>query len=191
MKDTTEEGKDRSERVSLNKNGPRMRRAGWLAVSILTPLVAGSALLALSLASGAGENVPFQGSDSGSFVINSEACSEGLQIVVSGAGTATHLGKYVYSSTECFNPSNGAVTDGVFELAAASGDAVTGTFSGHAVPTQQPNIVTFQHSAQISGGTGRFASGDGELVFMGEADLATGEYSQTISGRISSPGSAE
>lgn len=88
---------------------------------------------------------------------------------------------------ECLLPATGAVTGGTFTLTAANGDALFGTYAGQAAPTGDPTVIAFDDPGVITGGTGRFAGASGTLTQHGVADLASGEYTATLSGDVSSP----
>jgi hypothetical protein len=104
---------------------------------------------------------------------------------VSGTGHTTELGNYSGLYRECFDPATGAVTGGTFTLTAANGDKVFGTFTGQALPTDNPNVITYEDPGSITGGTGRFARAGGSMTTSGSANLATGEYTGTITGNVS------
>jgi hypothetical protein len=146
------------------------------------------AALVTPMPSLAGAQVPYSGSDSGGFTAPA-SCATGIQIVITGSGHATHLGSYAYTSTECFNPVTGTFS-GSPTLTAANGDTLAGTYSGHVFPTADPNVIGYEEVLVVTGGTGRFAGASGEFQVSGVANLATGDYSQTMSGTVSSPGSA-
>ena len=65
-----------------------------------------------------------------------------------------------------------------------------GTYSGQAFPTGDPNVLTYEDPGVVTGGTGRFADASGSVTQSGVANLATGEYEGTLTGSVSSPGSA-
>jgi hypothetical protein len=88
------------------------------------------------------------------------------------------------------NLSSGAF-GGTFTLTAANGDEVRGTYDGQVSGTSDPDLAAYHEDADITGGTGRFASANGTLEIDGLANLATGEYSQTLSGHITSPAAAK
>jgi len=64
-----------------------------------------------------------------------------------------------------------------------------GHYSGQLFPTDDPNVITYEEELAITGGTGRFAEADEELRIRGTANLATGEYNQTLAGTVSRTGS--
>jgi hypothetical protein len=58
-------------------------------------------------------------------------------------------------------------------------------------PTDDPDVITYEEDLVITGGTGRFAGANDQLHVSGVANLATGEYSQTLSGNVSKPGATQ
>lgn len=145
---------------------------------------------ALPMQASAGVQAPLNGSESGTFQILGPCETSGIVVDVTGTGHATHVGLYSVHYRECFFPATGAVTDGSFTMTAANGDTLFGTYGGQAMPTGSPNVVTFDDPGVITGGTGRFAGARGIANTAGVANLATGEYTSTISGSVSSPASA-
>ncbi|HKZ21333.1 MAG TPA: hypothetical protein VJQ57_14635 [Acidimicrobiia bacterium] len=135
----------------------------------------------------AGANVPMSGSDDGTFTVPGPCANGDLNVVITGEGTATHLGRYSYHASECFNPVAGTFV-GEPTFIAANGDELWGTYSGSVGGTSDPAVITYSESLIVSGGTGRFVGATGELQVDGLADLATGDYSQTLSGWISNLG---
>lgn len=164
-------------RRTVGQAAKRLLRAGLL-LAILTALV-------LPIQALAGAQVPFNGSDSGHFTITPNACGPGVSRVdISGAGKAVRIGKYTYRATECFG---GSAYSGAFTMTAARGDALVGIYNGTVGPTNDPNVATYDQDAVVTGGIGRFAGATGEFHVRGLANLATGEYSQELSGTVSRP----
>jgi hypothetical protein len=143
--------------------------------------------LALPMQAAAKDRQPFKGLESGTFRLLGPCETSGMILEVSGTGHATQLGNYSGRYRECFDPATGAVTGGTFTLTAANGDKVFGTFSGQGLPTDDPNVVSYEDPGLITGGTGRFARARGSLTTSGLANLATGEYMGTITGNVSRP----
>jgi hypothetical protein len=141
--------------------------------------------LALPMQAAADDQLPLKGSESGTFALPGPCAAGGVVIDVVGTGHTTQLGNYSGHYRECLNPATGAVTAGTFTLTAANGDEVYGTYSGQAVPTQDPGVVNFEDPGVITGGTGRFAGAGGTLTTNGLANMATGKYTSTITGRLS------
>ena len=136
--------------------------------------------LALPMQATAKDRLHLKGSETGTFRLLGP-CEGGMTLEVTGTGHSTKLGRYSGRYRECFDPATGAVTDGTFTLTAANGDKVVGTFSGQARPTDDPAVVAYHDPGVITGGTGRFADAAGTMTTSGLANLATGEYSGTIS----------
>ena len=144
-----------------------------------------AAALALATATaGAGRNVPLVGKDTFVAAIVGGSGSV-VQTADAGAGTATHLGKFRMVASETVDFGSLTVRNGVFTLTAASGDTLSGTYSG----TIQPGLTGYLVSGPITGGTGRFVGATGTIVFKGTFDAATGTGSYVIAGTISSVGS--
>ena len=141
--------------------------------------------LALPMQAGANDKLPLKGSETGTFQLLGPCEVSGVIIDVTGTGHSTQLGHYSGHYRECLDPATGAVTAGTFTLTAADGDKVFGTYSGQAIPTDAPGVVNFADPGVITGGTGRFAGADGTLTQSGLANLATGEYTGTITGSVS------
>jgi hypothetical protein len=144
--------------------------------------------LALPMRAVAREQVPFKASETGTFQLLGPCDTTGIALDVTGTGDGTYLGHYSAHYRECFDPATGAVTDGSFTLTAANGDMIFGTYSGHVLPTDDPNVIVFEDPGVITGGTGRFAGVSGVMTASGVANLATGNYTGTLSGGVSSPG---
>jgi hypothetical protein len=135
----------------------------------------------------AGANVPFKGSDVGTFGVPG-VCGDGsLNVVIGGEGTATHIGRYSYEASECFNPETG-VFGGMPTFTSANGDELWGNYTGQVAPTSDPDVITYTETLTITGGSGRFAGASGELQVEGVANLATGDYQQSLRGWISNLG---
>ena len=146
--------------------------------------------LAVPMQAAAADQLPFKASETGTSRPLGPCETGGVVLDVTGTGYATQLGTYSSHYRECFDPATGAVTDGSFTLTAANGDTVFGTHSGQVSPTADPNVIVYDDPGVITGGTGRFAGASGSVTQSGVANLATGEYSGTITGRVSSPASA-
>ena len=144
--------------------------------------------LALPMQAAAKDRLPVKGSETGTFRVLGP-CESGMILEVTGTGRSTTLGNYSGVYRECFDPATGAVTGGTFTLTAANDDKVFGTFDGQAGPTDDPTVVSYDDPGVITGGTGRFADAGGSITTSGLANLATGEYTGTITGSVSRPAS--
>ena len=141
--------------------------------------------LALPMQAAAKDRLPLEGSESGRFQLLGPCEAGGMTLEVNGTGHASGIGDYSGHYRECFDPATGAVTAGTFTLTAANGDEIFGTFGGQARPTDDPTVVAYDDPGVITGGTGRFADAGGTVTTSGLANLATGEYTGTITGRVS------
>ena len=56
---------------------------------------------------------------------------------------------------------------------------------GQARTTDDPTVVAYDDPGVITGGTDRFADAGGTMTTRGLANLATGEYTGTITGSVS------
>ncbi len=164
----------------LGTKGRLMRRQALIGLLVLPAL-------ALPMQAAAKDRLPLKGAESGTFRLLGPCETSGMSLEVSGTGHTTELGNYSGHYRECFDPATGAVTGGTFTLTAANGDKVFGTFNGQALPTDNPTVVTYEDPGVITGGTGRFAHASGSMTTNGLANLATGEYTGTITGSVSRP----
>ena len=141
--------------------------------------------LALPMQATAGDAVLLKGSEAGTFQLLGPCETGGILLEVTGTGRSTYLGTYESRYLECFDPATGAVTNGSFTLRTANGDTLFGTYGGQAVPTGDSSVA-YDDPGVITGGTGRFAGATGTVDTSGVANLATGAYTGTISGSVSS-----
>jgi hypothetical protein len=172
----------------LGTKGGRLMKIGLRRQTLMGLLVL--VALALPMQAAAGDQVPFKGSETGTFQLLGPCETSGIVVDVTGTGYATQLGNYSAHYRKCLLPATGAVTGGTFTLTAANGDMLFGTYSGQAFPTGNPNVLTYEDPGVTTGGTGRFAGASGSVTQSGVANLATGEYEGTLTGGVSSPGSA-
>ena len=141
--------------------------------------------LALPMQASAKDRLPLKGSESGTFQLLGPCDTGGVILEVTGSGHATRIGSYSARYRECLDPATGAVTQGTFTLTAANGDEVFGTYGGQAGPTDEPGVVAYEDPGVITGGTGRFAGAGGTMTTSGRANMATGEYTGTVTGSLS------
>jgi hypothetical protein len=145
--------------------------------------------LALPMHAAAADRVPLKAAETGTFQLLGPCETSGIVVDVTGSGHATQLGDFTTHYRECFFPATGAVTDGSFRLTAANGDTIVGTYGGQVSPTGDSTVFAYDDPGVITGGTGRFAGASGIVDTRGVVNLATGEYSGTITGSVSSPAS--
>ena len=162
------------------------RKGPWAAAVIVIVL----AVFCLPAVALAGAHVPFKGSDAGDFSLGASCGTNAFVVDIDGEGTATHVGRYTYEAHECFNVVT-LLYSGTFTIAAANGDEVHGAYQGEVFPTSDPAVARYEQSADLDGGTGRFAGATGELAIDGVAKFtsaAGGDYTQILSGAITSVG---
>ncbi len=133
---------------------------------------------------GAQAAVPFRGWDAGGFEIPGE-CAGGVVVDIDGTGRATHFGRYEYAALECFNPQAGTFA-GTATITAADGSTLNGHYAGSVAGTNDPNVIAYAEDFVVDGGTGRLAGAAGHLAIDGLANLATGAYSQSLAGSLTS-----
>jgi hypothetical protein len=131
--------------------------------------------------------VPFRGAYDGRETDTPQGGS--LLVNGSGAGTASHVGRFTYTWQVTVDMATGLSTGGVFRLAAANNDVINGSFVGLGTPTETPNVAHILELVTITGGTGRFEGATGNFTLDRLVDLTTGLTSGSLNGTISAPGS--
>jgi hypothetical protein len=132
--------------------------------------------------------VPFRGSMQG----NELGVVQGGSLIVngSGAGVATHLGRFTLTWSLTVNLSNGTAV-GSFHFIAANGDGIDTEIAGSSEPTDTPGVFRITEINTITEGTGRFQGAKGSFTMERLTDLNTGFTSGSFHGTITSPGSAK
>lgn len=172
-----------------------MNRRLLIAVSLTLVIVFGAAVFTVAAAGNVQR--PFKAR---SFeVVTSEGVLPGsscpvFEVNSQGSGTGTHIGDFTVVRRHCFTPPDhpaftGAVIhDGTWEIIAANGDKLWGTYSGSLQPTEFGNqgpirgIIT--SPSTINGGTGRFTGAKGEYQAVGDYDLVAEQGVFTFDGWI-------
>jgi hypothetical protein len=146
-------------------------------------------LLMLAVPVPAKEQVPFRGRLEGSVLIT--PLSPTLASVdLEATGNASHLGLFTVSGIGRVDfAANVGVTP--YTFTAANGDTLTATSTGHAMPTEDPEVIIVTETVTITGGTGRFAGATGGFILVRHFDFATGETTGTFEGTISSVGASK
>jgi hypothetical protein len=123
-------------------------------------LAALTAIAALALPASAGEQRPFYGRGTEA-VIAAAPTSEGLAVTATGAGQATHLGRFTRVADVVIHPDN--TFDGTVVFTAANGDRLVADLAGgFTSQTTLAGVYTF------TGGSGRFSDASGTAGFEGE-----------------------
>lgn len=153
-----------------------MKRSKIIFVALLLTLVISS----MALAQDNTVERPFRMTSSAS-VLNEAPSADCpfLDVNVGGTGNATHMGQVTVSRNHCFSPAHDpAFYDGTWEVIAANGDKIWGTYEGNGVPIafdDQGNPILLQITAPftIDGGTGRFQGASGSGITRGTLDMRT------------------
>ncbi len=118
----------------------------------------------------------------------------------SGYGSATHLGRFKATAEHCSDvefdmttmlPVSAVYGDGEFEVVAANGDRILGTYGSYGeggdgtAETIGPGVADFHDRVIMNGGTGRFANVTGTIQEDGLFSVMTGAITQwTMHGEI-------
>lgn len=139
----------------------------------------------------AAKEVPFKGRLDGEFTFAPDPPPSPFASVHFNkvTGNATHLGRFTVEAPHRVNLVNLATftSTGTFEFTAANGDKLTADFTGTAT-AETPSVVSIAETANITGGTGRFAGATGSFIVTRTADLATRWTTGSFEGTISSHG---
>ena len=100
-----------------------------------------------------------------------------------GAGTATHLGRFTLVSDLTLDLITLSGEEQV-TLTAANGDAIIATVAAQGTPNPNGLTLSTVESATITGGTGRFAGARGSYVLERVIVHATGNSTGTFTGTI-------
>ena len=104
-----------------------------------------------------GTELPFRGSFTGGIDVPPPSARGTVE------GTATQLGRFTGTVAAEVNPD--ASSTGTFNLTAANGDQLSGTFVGQGVSIP-PNQARITEVATIENGTGRFAGATGTFTMV-------------------------
>ena len=142
--------------------------------------------------------VPFNGTVSG--YVDSQSgteCEPSTHVI--NFGHANQLGAFTGTADFVTHPcdpdpdlcENNIPYTGTFDWFAANGDEISGTFEGYLCPTETPGVYDNHETAEVTGGTGRFANATGHFELGGQLDFTTNPPSFVLpwQGVISSVGS--
>jgi hypothetical protein len=140
--------------------------------------------------------VPFNGTVSGfvETLVPVDMCTVHAHVV--NFGNANQLGAFTgtaeFYPNFCEDPPNITYT-GTFDWFAANDDEISGTFEGYLTPTETQGVYDNHETAEVTGGTGRFASpATGHFELGGQIDFrppGLGSFVLPWEGTISSVGS--
>ena len=105
-----------------------------------------------------------------------------LQASGSGAGNASHIGRFNYIVNATVNLADNSST-GVFLLVFNNGDVIHGSLAGLGESTA-PNAAHIVENLTITGGTGRFEGATGSLKFDRIVDGSTLPAFESSSGTL-------
>jgi hypothetical protein len=144
------------------------------------------------------DQVPFNGVVSG--YVDSQSgteCEPSIHVI--NFGHANQLGAFTGTADFVTHPcdpdpdlcENNIPYTGTFDWFAANGDEISGTFEGYLCPTETPGVYDNHETAEVTGGTGRFAHATGHFELGGQLDFTTNPPSFVLpwQGVISSVGS--
>jgi hypothetical protein len=164
--------------IMKNRNIQFKRTAGLL----IPLLLACSAAVFISGTTPAiaGQMVPFNGTVSG--YVDSQSgteCEPSTHVI--NFGHANQLGAFTGTAEFLPRPcnpdpnlcANNIPYTGTFDWFAANGDEIYGTFEGYLCPTETPGVYDNHETAEITGGTGRFANATGHFELGGQLDFTT------------------
>jgi hypothetical protein len=139
----------------------------------------------------AGEVVPFKGRLEGASTITFDPPpSPFFSVLLEGTGHATLLGRFTVEAPHRVNSATGSAI-GSFTFTASNGDRLTADFTGASTPTATPGVFAIVETANITGGTGRFAGATGSFIVERSVDLGTLLTTGSFEGMISSPGAGK
>ena len=116
----------------------------------------------------------------------SSRCASNYGGTILGYGTST-VGKVTFMAADCITPNGATYTfsDGKFMVTTMSGELIFANYSGQFVPTGEGTKFVFSNATfQITGGTGRYTKATGGGDITGAEDMATGQGTIQLTGRI-------
>jgi hypothetical protein len=148
----------------------------------------------------AGDTLPFNGTVAGFNESQSGTeCEPSIHVI--NFGHANQLGAFTGSAEFFIRPcepdpnlcENNIPYTGTFHWFAANGDEISGTFEGYLCPTETPGVYDNNETAEVTGGTGRFANAVGHFELGGQVDFTTipPSFVAPWEGTISSVGSRQ
>ncbi|MFW6330817.1 MAG: hypothetical protein ACOC3J_03735 [Gemmatimonadota bacterium] len=170
--------------------------------SPLDPNLSPEALQAQAARHDAPLAVPFHGTTAG-MLLGMHSAPPGrcpppyyLLALYQGRGTATHLGRFTISGSECIymeppapgqapDPSTMAAGYADFVFTAANGDQLMVAYDEDTVEYQSDNSILWSATPYATGGTGRFAGAElVDVTWKGGASMVTGEIYSSFDGWI-------
>jgi hypothetical protein len=118
----------------------------------------------------------------------SARCASKFGGTILGFGTSSVAGnKVTFLASDCITPNGTSFTfsDGKLLITTMTGELIYANYSGQFVPTGEGTKFVFSNATfQITGGTGRYAKATGGGDLTGGEDMATGQGTMQLTGRI-------
>ena len=118
----------------------------------------------------------------------SARCASNFGGTILGFGSSTAAGeKVTFLATDCITPNGTSYTfsGGKLLVTTLTGELIYANYSGQFVPTGDGTKYAFTGATfQITGGTGRYSNATGGGDMTGGEDMATGQGTVQLTGRI-------
>ena len=115
-------------------------------------------------------------------------CPSKLGGTIIGRGEGALTGPVAFIANDCITPSGTSFTfsAGKMIVLTVAGDQIFADYSGQFVPTGEGTKFVFSNATfQVTGGTGKFSKATGGGTLNGGEDMATGQGTIKLSGKIS------
>jgi hypothetical protein len=117
----------------------------------------------------------------------SPRCASNFGGTILGFGSSALLGKVSFLASDCITPNGSSYTfsDGKFMITTMTGELLFAAYNGQFVPTGEGTKFVFSNASfTITGGTGRYAKATGSGTLSGGEDMANGQGTIQLKGRI-------
>jgi hypothetical protein len=117
----------------------------------------------------------------------SARCASNFGGTIMGFGSSELLGKLTFLASDCITPSGTSYnfSDGRFMITTMSGELLFASYNGQFVPTGEGSKFVFSNASfTINGGTGRYFKATGSGTLNGGEDMATGQGTIQLKGRV-------
>ena len=118
----------------------------------------------------------------------SARCASNFGGTIQGFGSSSLVGNRItILATDCITPNGTSYTfsDGKLLITTLTGELLFANYSGQFVPTGEGTKYVFTGATfQVTGGTGRYVNASGGGDMTGGEDMATGQGTVQLTGRI-------
>ena len=160
----------------------RTNRRHYFSMPALLVCAAIATTTSLSHAQDSSGAVLLRGTDVGRFTASPTKDPHIVLTSDHAVGELTSVGSFTLSAQEYINLQTLEISQAHFTITSANGDKLTGTYRGTAHMDGIPNVIEYDVTGFISGGTGRFEGASGAIVFHGSGDLGQGTFKDEILG---------